>query len=173
MPKLPRLNTKYYLGMDPGEKGGLAVLCADGLLCSYHKMPETALELWQLVDKLSNSFAVDKAVIERIDPRPTVWFDKTTQQRKSSILRSTCIIYGDYLQLHMVAIAADLDVEVVGPYDWQKFLGIEKRAKGETKVQFKRRLKMVAQDLFPDTKVTLAIADAILIAEYARRKYSA
>lgn len=70
------------------------------------------------------------------------------------------------------------------PQDWQRYLGIEPRKKGkkrrmhnaewitqkpESRVQFKRRLKMVAEVIFRDVKVTLNTADALLIAHYARK----
>lgn len=46
-----------------------------------------------------------------------------------------------------------------------------KKVGGESKQSFKNRLKDKAQQLFPREKVTLATADALLIAEYARRQF--
>lgn len=45
-----------------------------------------------------------------------------------------------------------------------------KKTGGETRDAFKNRLKAKAQQLFPQAKVTLATADAILLAEYCRRR---
>ena len=66
--------------------------------------------------------------------------------------------------------AAGIPFEMVTPQTWQKSLGIPARKKTEGKTQFKNRLKQRAEQLFPQVKVTLATADALLIAEYIRRK---
>jgi len=95
MPEVP----KYYLGADPGEKGGIAVIddAADCVL--LRKMPETAAELLQLVRSIT--FPIAKAGLERIDPRPTTFMMQGKWVR--SILRSTCIIYGLSSASHGVA----------------------------------------------------------------------
>jgi hypothetical protein len=52
--------------------------------------------------------------------------------------------------------------EEVSPVKWQKVMGC--LSKGDKNVT-----KAAAQRLFPDIKITHAIADALLIAEYGRR----
>ena len=44
-------------------------------------------------------------------------------------------------------------------------------SKTESKTEWKNRLKGMAQQLYPDLKVTLATADALLIATYCKRKH--
>lgn len=65
----------------------------------------------------------------------------------------------------------------IRPQDWQKGLGVIQRKRhrvgrklvwDESKSKFKGRLKVMAQDLFPGLRVTLLIADALLMAWYAR-----
>ena len=58
--------------------------------------------------------------------------------------------------------------EEVLPRKWQASFGM-KKGKDESNTQWKNRLKGKAQQLFPHLKVTLATADALLIAEYGRR----
>ena len=70
----------------------------------------------------------------------------------------------------MALIAAGIPFEEVIPRTWQKGVGITPRGKGETKTRFKNRLKAKASQLFPKVNVTLATADALLIAEFCRRK---
>ena len=53
---------------------------------------------------------------------------------------------------------------------WQKGLSIQPKRKEESKTQFKNRQKGLAQQMHPDIKVTLATADAILIAEYLKKQ---
>jgi len=67
-------------------------------------------------------------------------------------------------------VAAGVPFETVTPRTWQKSLGITSRKRTESKSQFKRRLRERAERLFPSVKVTLATADALLIAEWCRRK---
>ena len=167
MPK-PTYND-CYLGLDPGETGGLAVLSEDGEPVFVKKMPETARDLFSMMLSITSCWSIKATVLERINPRPTRYFDKRSNVWVSTILRSTCIIYGDFLQLHMAAIAVGIEPFIVGPHEWQKFLGIPKREKKEPGQKFKARLKNHAVKLFPNQKITLATADSLLIAEYCRR----
>jgi hypothetical protein len=57
----------------------------------------------------------------------------------------------------------------VSPRSWMKAMGIRTRRKTETPTQWKNHLKQLAQQLFPHEQITLATADALLIAEYCRR----
>ena len=70
----------------------------------------------------------------------------------------------------MALTAAGIPFEEVTPVVWQRGLGIPVRKKDESRSQFKGRLKAKAQQLFPQVKVTLKTADALLISEYCRRK---
>lgn len=75
----------------------------------------------------------------------------------------------NYGQVLMALTAASVPFETITPARWQRGLGVPPRKKGETKSEFKNRLKAMAQRLFPQVVVTLATADALLIAEYCRR----
>lgn len=74
-----------------------------------------------------------------------------------------------YGHMEMALAAAGIPYETVQPARWQKGLKIPGRKKDEGKTAWKNRLKARAQMLFPRVKVTLAVADALLIAEYCRR----
>jgi hypothetical protein len=56
---------------------------------------------------------------------------------------------------------------------WQKALEILPRKKAEGNSQWKNRLKGKAQQLFPNiaSQITLLTTDALLIAEFCRRKH--
>lgn len=165
---MPDLN-RYYLGADPGEKGALALITDTGMAVMADPVPSTARKLLDKIRGIVEVAEVAACALERIDPRPTGFKDKSGKWVQS-ILRSTCIIYGDCLQLHMALLAVDLDPIMVGPRDWQKeFTG--PREKGKSKTSFKRDLKEIAQALFPEVHVTLVNADALLIAEWCRRKF--
>jgi Holliday junction resolvasome RuvABC endonuclease subunit len=63
--------------------------------------------------------------------------------------------------LEMALTAANVPFERITPQKWQKAMGC--LTKGDKNVS-----KRKAQELFPDIKVTHAIADSLLIAEYGR-----
>lgn len=61
-------------------------------------------------------------------------------------------------------LALGADVELVTPQKWQAPLFVKKR--GTEKAQWKRILRDMAQRRFPNLKVTLATADALLLLHY-------
>jgi Holliday junction resolvasome RuvABC endonuclease subunit len=64
--------------------------------------------------------------------------------------------------LRGVLVALEVPFEAVTPAKWQRSMScLTKGDKNVTKAR--------AQELFPEVKVTHAIADALLIAEYGRR----
>lgn len=76
-----------------------------------------------------------------------------------------------YGRLSMLFTAHKVSFDLIGPHTWQQAMGCA-RPKGEAKesqTTHKNRTKARAQQLFPNLKITHAIADALLIAEYGRR----
>jgi hypothetical protein len=82
--------------------------------------------------------------------------------------------------VRMALVSVGLSPLLVTPQEWQARLTIPPRKKrrrqkgmlleGETKTEWKARLRRVAQGLFPWLVVPAWAADALLIAEYLRRK---
>lgn len=168
-----------YIGIDPGMSGGVAVVTpwmnrVD--LYVTDKGNETDLWTWLgckvlIPDPDSDSrLPIDIfAAIEQQVARPTTFFNRLTNKMERSILKSTCILYGHYQMLRGFLIASNVPHEEVLPQRWQKALGIPSREKGTTDNHWKNVLKAKAQKLYPHAPVTLATADALLLAEYARR----
>jgi hypothetical protein len=75
----------------------------------------------------------------------------------------------------MALIAGEKHHEYVTPQKWQKEFGliVTGRGLGQDDTAKKNRNKARAQELFPGIKITHAIADALLIAEYGRRTLAA
>jgi len=73
--------------------------------------------------------------------------------------------------LEMALTAARIPFEIITPAKWQSGVGVVGRKKSESKTVWKNRLKAHAERLFPGIKVTLAIADSLLIATYCKRKH--
>lgn len=145
---------KIYLGIDPGASGGIAVLTNDHARC--FPMPGTARDLWEL---LKPDGGIGFAAIEKVGGYVG---EKQPGSRMFEFGRN----YGECL---MALAAAGIPHEEVPPRRWQQALRIAPRKKDESKTLWKNRLKARAQQLFPSVKVTLAVADALLIAEYCRR----
>lgn len=161
-----------YIGIDPGVNGAVADLLGlintRGRAAKAHNMPETEGDLWDLIIEYKgrpNPFAF----IEQQAPRPTCLFDRKTRTFKNVILKSTCVLYGNYMQLRQALTAAGIPYEEITPARWQRGLNIPPRKKKEPERKWKNRLKKKAQQLFPELKVTLKNCDALLIAVYCQR----
>jgi len=138
---------KYFLGIDPGISGGLAIVNSLGKLCDavgFKNLTETDINDWML------AYPYSLALLEKVHSMP-----------KQGV-KSTFTFGQSYGLLRGVLVANNLKREFVTPQVWQKALGC--MTKGDKNVT-----KAKAQELFPNRKITHAIADACLIAEYARR----
>lgn len=150
-----------FLGIDPGASGGIAMLDGnsdDGWTTSAVPMPATERDVWEVFDvPMSDVFACIEKVGGYVAGNPTPGSAMFTFGRGVGLL-------------HGFLIALSVPYEEVPPRTWQKALGISPRGKDESKGSFKNRIKAVAQKLFPGAGVTLKTCDALLLAEYCRRK---
>lgn len=151
-----------YLGIDPGLSGGLACLSLD----PPDLEPvggKTLRDLWDWFRHFEGRPVNHVfAFMEKVGG-----FVKTNGPQPGSAMFRFGQVAG---QLEAFLVAARVPYELVTPQRWQSGLGIPPRKKGESKGAFKNRLKQQAQRLFPDVHITLATCDALLIAEYGRRK---
>jgi len=139
---------KYlYMGIDPGKSGGIAFVSSD--YYEAYKMPSTEHDISELIEEFSDK--VIKCYIEKVASRPA----------QSSVATFT---FGmNYGMLRALLVAFKIPFDEVTPKKWQKLLGC--LSGGDKNVT-----KAKAQQLFPEIKVTHAIADSLLIAEYCRRE---
>ena len=159
---MPTLDPRSFIGIDPGAGGGIVRLGPRGTVLDCIKMPTTEADVWEWFSKFDGiqlGGEDAKAVIEKVHAMP--------KQGVSSTFKFGC----GYGGLRMALIAAGIPFDQVTPQAWIKALAIPPKKKTESKTQWKNRLKAHAQQLFPQEKVTLATADALLIAEYCRRTY--
>lgn len=147
---------RYYIGVDPGLSGGVAVLTEDATVHILLKTPDSEAELWEIFDEILPVPAVP-VLLEKVHSRPG---------QSAVATFSFGQIYGF---TRACLTAAELQFEDVQPKAWQKVFGL-KKDKLEEYDEYKRRIRDLAQSLFPDVFVTLKTADALLIAEYCRRK---
>lgn len=156
---------KAYIGIDPGAAGCAAIITETGdvKLCRFMKATEKE------VSEFLNEAAFDyecKAVLEQVGAMPG--------QGVSSMFN-----FGDsYGFVRGLLVAHGIPYETKVPRTWQKALGIAPRlierneqkqiVKEESKVEFKRRLKEKAEQMFPQIKILNDTADAILIAKFTQ-----
>lgn len=152
--------SRRFIGVDPGAGGGMAVIRAWGEVEVAVKMPETERDIWNFFHEHTTD---SRAVIEFVRASP--------QMGVSSAFKFGC----GYGGLRAFMIAAGIPFEEVQPRKWRPVMGCKslgKEAFGERDVTASKNItKARAQELFPDPaiKITHALADALLLAEYARR----
>ena len=131
-------------------------------------MPAVEVDAWDFIRQFTqgDSDWDTYAVIEQQTPRPTGWFKDGHWQQ--SILKSTCLLYGNYWFMRGLLTAAGVSFEECSPQRWQKELHIAPREKGEKPSTWKNRLRGKAAQLYPKIRTTLATADALLLAHYCK-----
>ena len=139
-----------FIGIDPGVSGGIAVVSDTGTLLSVSKMPETERDLYEHLGALSFFAGGLKATLEYVRAMPKMGAASMFQFGRG------------YGAIRMALVARDIPFDEATPLKWQNAMGC--LTHGDKNIS-KRR----AQELFPGVKVTHANADALLIAEYARR----
>jgi hypothetical protein len=144
------------IAIDPGASGGLAWRDTDGQAQSC-KMPATEGDVVDLLRHLSISSPAT-AYVEKVG-------GFTGQGQPGSAMfnfgRGVGVLHGALLALGVRVIE-------VTPQKWQGHIGIGTSKGSASKAAWKNRLKAEAQRRFPDQKVTLSTADALLMLEYAQ-----
>jgi len=142
---------KLHIGIDPGASGGIAFI-PDNLPSEAwaSKMPETLADLWDILDGVGFDSTSHHACLEKVHSMP------------GQGVASSFKFGQGFGHLEMALTASRIPFTYVTPQKWQKELGC--LTGGDKNVS-----KARAQQLFPHLKITHAIADSLLIAEYCRR----
>ena len=141
-----------FIGIDPGQSGGIVALDTNGIVTHCEKMPGTEGDIGSLLSSIRWESETDHnfALIEAVHSMP--------KQGVSSSFK-----FGqNYGLLRGILIGQQIPFDQVTPQRWQKAMGC--MTKGDKNVS-----KAKAQQLFPGERITHAVADALLIAEYCRR----
>lgn len=138
-----------HIGIDPGNSGAIAVI-NDGVAVDHIKCTETDHDISGFLYKWSDMGT--HATIEKVSAMPRQGVASTFKFGRS------------FGFLEGLLVAHLIPYELVTPQKWQTFMKC--RSGGDKNVT-----KAAAQRLWPDIKITHAIADAYLIAEYGRRTY--
>ena len=144
-----------YIGIDPGKSGGLTVIDEEGNIKAF-KCPDKVIEMSSLFDiAVGTTAPVNvKFLMERVWARPT---------NGSRHAFTYGVNYGQWLG---ISAYADVHIHTVLPQNWIKWIGC---SAGIEVRERKNWLKNKAKELYPELKkVTLATADSVLIAHYAK-----
>jgi crossover junction endodeoxyribonuclease RuvC len=146
------------IGIDPGLSGGLAYQ-VDSQPAQAVKMPPTEGDLVELLREIVAEGTEVVAFVEEVGG-----YVGKAQPGSSAFKfgRNFGFILG-------VLQALKVRVELVRPQKWQKALSLGFPRGCASKTEWKNKLKASAQRLFPNIRLSLATADALLILDYARR----
>ncbi len=157
---MPRVERNTFIGIDPGKSGGMIALVGDAIL--YETMPDTdrGVANWlSLVSTVGRSIAA----IEKVS-------GFVGKKQPGSAMFNFGVGYGG---LKMALACLEIPFEEVTPQRWQK--DMQCRTGGDKLVSLRR-----AQQLYPKLPLwkeprskgkQLAIADALLLATYCKRKH--
>ena len=147
--------SKTYVGIDPGKSGARASF-SNGEMRAW-KCPDTA-------DGMHSAFC--QATWGILEGEIMVLMEKVWARpnNASRAAFSYGVNFGQWLG---IVACYSIDMELMIPASWMKFYGMKKGMEYQDR---KRWLKAKAQELYPDIKVTLINADAILIAHYLKER---
>ena len=166
MPKQTTSDEKCYIGIDPGKQGGLVLLSGNNI--EWVVMPASDLDLYNVLRRWKSSHDIECAFLEQVSSRPGEGHKGT-------------FTFGEgYGKLQMALAGNQIRYEKVTPRTWMKGLCIPVTRANESRKDYKERLRQTAQSLFPslllwnvsnNLGVQRAVCDAMLIAEYCKRKH--
>lgn len=152
MPEYPLL----ICGIDPGASGGIALLAQlGGLSCApmAYPIPDTEKDTAELLCEFAPHIRM--AYIEAVHSMPKQGVASSFKFGRS------------YGFLRGLLIGLKIPFEEVSPQRWTKDMRLVGGKKGTEKKNLHRAR---CQELFPHIKITHAIADALLLAEFGCRR---
>lgn len=155
-----------FVGVDPGVSGGIAAVTTGGYVLDVWKMPRTERDILEAFREIAGRVSVDgpaRAVLEHVHAGVFGFSRKGEDKSEQRMGVVSAFTFGEGIgRLKMALTAVGIPFEEVAPVTWQNFMGC--RSRGDKNIT-----KARAQQLFPDWKITHAIADALLMADYCRR----
>ena len=143
---------KIYIGIDPGKSGGICFLMDDDI--KTFKCPATTHDMAEELI-LAKDIRKCTAIVEKVHSFPGQGVASTFNFGYN---------YGVWLG---ILSALHIPYQLCLPRKWMKFYGSMPKEKKDRK----NHLKQLAQQMYPDHKVTLYNADAILLANYLKKTH--
>ena len=154
---------KIVIGIDPGHLGSVAWRDGKGVR-HVSKMPDTPRGIIDLVRSIEDE--VDENGIIRPSTDYVCYLEDVGKGVPGQSSSATATFARHNGHLEMAMICEGIRIVKVLPQKWMKSLGIGKSSDCSTKAEWKRKLKQKAEELYPQFKVTLNNADALLILDY-------
>jgi hypothetical protein len=158
------MSTYWYLGIDPGKSGAVALVGGGEVHAWKFNNPDSipiAHRIEACICHLDDKFRIESegiCVIEKVHSMP-----------KQGVASS--FAFGRAFGEAIATIECyNLPYVMVSPAKWTREFITQNSKRSPT--EKKRELQRAARQLFPDTQILTDTADAILLAEYARRHYA-
>jgi hypothetical protein len=149
--------TTPVMAIDPGKNGGIAFF-NDGKI-EVFDMPSTVRDMLDFFT-------------DRVIPETIVVMEEVGGYIGRPMPGSRMFSFGrQFGNLEACIMATGCRLELVKPQKWQKGLSLGTSKGMSSHGEWKNKLKAEAQRLYPNIKVNLKNADAILILEYARKMH--
>jgi len=146
----------YFMGVDVGTGGAIAIIDKEGIIMEIIKTPATIQDFLSFLDKWKNEKIF--CLVEKVHSFP-------------GNSHKVAFTFGEINGITKAVLeASKIPYDLITPQRWMAFYGLKKSAT-QTMTDWKNELLKVAQRLFPKEKIYLYQADAVLIAEYTRRNY--
>ena len=143
---------KIYIGIDPGKAGGICFLMDDDI--KSFKCPVTTHDMTEELILVKN---IRKciAIVEKVHAFPGQGV-------------TSCFNFGYNYGLWLGILSAlKIPYVLSPPGKWMRYYSVPKLERKDRK----NYLKQLAQQMYPDHKVTLYNADAILLANYLKKTH--
>tara|TARA_Y100001968_G_C19241580_1_gene659704 strand:+ start:337 stop:891 length:555 start_codon:yes stop_codon:yes gene_type:complete len=156
-----KLREKIFIGIDPGKNGGVAVLneIMDGDPVICFRCPKNPRDMaFSLMSTIPTNVPYDDVIvlIEFVHAMPM-----------NGVV--SMFSFGQNLgQWEGILGSLELDPIYAGPRTWMSHYDCKPRM---DKKDRKRYLRGIAEELFPNIKMTFNISDALLIANYNKETY--
>jgi hypothetical protein len=155
-----------FLGVDPGESGGI-VLLTDDYVFSVSLSGKDNYDIRNQIESIKQLHpGMIYCCIERVSGF-IGGEDGQGNKRNVASAHTTFILGESYGALDMALVCSRITRIHVLPKVWQKAMGCDKRD-GESKSQHKNRIKKMVQKKHPEEKITLQTADAFMLAHYCK-----
>jgi hypothetical protein len=142
------------IAIDPGVGGGIGRYTTAHGICAF-KMPDGVNAIWDAVPSGGG--------VAYIEDVPKYCGGKIASS-------STAVLFRNFGRVEGLLTALGWRVILVPPKEWQARLNLGGRKSVDSQPAWKRKLKEEAERRFPNSSVTLATADALLILDYAMEK---
>jgi len=160
-----KIKINCVIGIDPGKNGGIAVYIP-GQLAKAVKMPKDVADLRDLLGYYAENYN-PIVFLEKLSVRPDDVAVQGEKPKMGKIYRIQTMM-ANYEHLRAIIETTGVPYVLTHPMTWQTKLKLRIHGQKEEKADRKRRYRDVAEQLYPNVKVVLWNADALLLMHFGR-----